>query len=203
MWRLVVSHYAERLDWIPSVGIPDVWVYHKGGNVTAWPRLPYVRRWIVVDNVGREAETIARHLSEEYHRLAPLTVFLQGDPAHNGHVIDTVRAFGKTEPLLSRFACRLLGAPILHADADGCPHHCGLAVQPTCVRTGSRRTSCEPPFTFAAGGQFIVRATRARRLGRARYVEIAQMLRREARYTRRAPLYPYIFERLWGRLLCD
>ena len=46
---------------------------------------------------------------------------------------------------------------------------------------------------------FFVRA-RARHLRREVYARITQQLRGEARYDRREPLYPYIYERLWKRL---
>jgi len=90
----------------------------------------------------------------------------------------------------------------MSAHADGCPNHCGLALQSTCERVATRRTSCKPPFAFAAGGQFVISRARAHKLNRARYADMVRMLNGEVWYKHRAPLYPYIFERLWGRVLC-
>lgn len=202
MWQLVVSHCRESLDWIPSLKFDRVVVYSKCG-VPPNESLPYV--WLNGSNVGREAETFARHLFEQYSALAPITAFLQGNPDHNGDVLQQLR---DTRHELNEMeaqrpdVCALLGHPIVTADADGCPYHCGLAVAATCERVGARRTDCKPPFSFAAGGQFVVTRARARRLSRVRYAQMLQLLRQEARYKRRAPLYPYVFERLWGRLLC-
>jgi hypothetical protein len=195
MWQLVVSHCNESLQWIPSVGIENVMVYTKCG---AAPNrtLPY--EWRTGENVGRETETFARHLLEQYDALAPYTVFVQGNLAHGGDVVEQLRALQKRPPS----ACALLGAPVVRARADGCPNHCGLAIQATCARLATAHTTCRAPFPFAAGGQFVLTRQRARALSRARYAEMLAMMRGEARYKRRAPLYPYVFERLWHKLLC-
>ena len=198
MWQLVVSHCRESLDWIPSIGIENVVVYTKCG-VKPNHSLPYTYR--AIQNVGREAETFARHLFEQYNHIAPITVFLQGDPRHSGAVLEEVRRLHGLREWTS--PCKLLGKPILHALSDGCPSHCGLAIKATCERLRTARATCEPPFLFAAGGQFILSRARAHRMGRRRYSVMKDLLTQESLYRLRAPLYPYVFERLWGALLCS
>lgn len=193
-WRIVITHLYESLDWVRAV-VPngtEVWVYHKGVAATRVVHDPSWR-WVVVPNIGREAETVARHLFEEYDALAPLTAFLQGNPEHGG----ALSMLGAAMSTPNATGCGVLGAPILSSQADGCPHHCGLAIRATCERL--RLPRCAAPFRFVAGGMFFVSRERARHLRREQYARMVQQLRSDARYDRRAPLYPYIYERLWKR----
>ena len=204
MWRLVITHLHEPLDWVRAAlpngtAAPEVWVYHKGAH-GGLPTYVYDPRWrwIEVPNVGREAETVARHLYEEYDALAPMTAFLQGSPRrHNGGVLDRLR-LEMASPRRNATGCTVLGAPMISVQTDGCPHHCGLALQATCERLQLPR--CAAPFRFAAGGMMAVSRERARRLRRETYKLMFAQLHGEARYTKRAPLYPYIYERLWKRV---
>ncbi len=196
LWRVVIAHLHESLDW--AIGaLPngtDVWVYHKGGALPADLYDPSWR-WLAVPNVGREAETVARHLYQEYDRLAPMTAFLQGNPEHNG---DVLFELGTVMNDRNASGCSALGGPLMNVQADGCPHHCGLAIKATCDALKLHR--CAPPFRFAAGGMFYVSRERARRLPRGTYSAMLAHLHGESRYTKRAPLYPYIYERLWKRV---
>lgn len=234
-WRVVVAHYREPLDWLlplmeQSREQASVYVYHKGGmgrgayaigNLTGLggARL----RWIDCDNIGREAETFARHLFDHYDGLATMTAFLQGNPvaSHFGKVLrETIRAMQRApvaRPVeLARspaWRCRLLGSPLMSVDGDGCKSHCGLAISPTCDHLsmhGARRgrafglaapsMRCQSPFWFASGGQFLLSRAAAHTRPRSLYGLIVRQLHAEAKYNGRQHLYPYIYERLWQRI---
>jgi hypothetical protein len=49
-------------------------IYHKWKE--SWPRFP-VKRWIKIENVGREGETYLQHIINNYNNLADITIFLQ------------------------------------------------------------------------------------------------------------------------------
>ena len=231
-WQFVVSHYKEKLDWLPQL-LKDtrlgrhagVFIYHKGGSGHSLiPHMENVSNanyfekglfsgsfsWKSIANVGREQETFVRHLLAFYNKLAPMTVFLQGNPVHSGTVLrdlkTTIRAMERRRPRHQLSKCGLLGGPLVRALADGCDNHCGIAIGTTCTKLtisnhGVRPISCEEPFYFTNGGMFYVARENVRVHDRALYRKIHRMLAGEARYKRRAPLYPYIFERLWERLL--
>jgi hypothetical protein len=72
--QVVVTAYAEDLDWIRLLPVPCV-VYHHG--LGAVPEgVPYVR----LRNVGREAHGYLTHIVTRYDELADVTVFCQGNP---------------------------------------------------------------------------------------------------------------------------
>src|ERR1035437_6304439 len=74
--QLVVSAYHEDLAWLAGVEC-DVLVYHKGGNCPQG--IPCVR----LPNIQREAGTYRYHIVTQYDSLAPITMFVQGDPFYH------------------------------------------------------------------------------------------------------------------------
>ena len=72
--EFVIAHYNEDLSWIQPFA-DYCHVYHKGNEKV--PRFD-VRWWEQLPNYGREAHTYLYHIIENYHRLADVTVFLQG-----------------------------------------------------------------------------------------------------------------------------
>lgn len=69
--QLIIAKYREDVSWATAVGY-DYIVYDKSGS-----SLPDARP---LENVGREAHTYFTHIVREYDRLAPVNVFVQGDP---------------------------------------------------------------------------------------------------------------------------
>lgn len=69
--KVIIARFREDVSWADGLGYPCV-IYDKSGEPAANARpLP---------NIGREAHTYFTHISAEYDRLAPMNVFLQGDP---------------------------------------------------------------------------------------------------------------------------
>ena len=255
-WELVISHFDEKLDWLPRLleetalskdRSASIVFYHKGGGKVRLENpieaaaaymedasnAQYLRSfngslaWYTARNVGREQETFVRHLSRGYNHLAPLTAFVQGNPNHSGNVLEDLKqAEGETysqdfqdattasyvfHAIRTRLVptprsiasdrCGLLGSPRVPSLADGCHNHCGLAVAATCAllrRAGGSgsRLSCREPFRFTNGGMFYTSRDAVWAHDRSLYRLMLGMLTGEARHTRRAPLYPYIYERL-------
>ncbi|EGB15462.1 hypothetical protein DND132_2258 [Pseudodesulfovibrio mercurii] len=69
--RVIIARYREDVSWASRLGCPHT-VYDKGGDLG-----PDARK---LPNIGREAHTYFTHIVNEYDALAPLNVFLQGDP---------------------------------------------------------------------------------------------------------------------------
>lgn len=69
--RLIIARYNEDVSWVKDVDC-DYVVYDKGDRLSA--------NSIVLENIGREAHTYLTHIVREYDTLAPINVFLQGDP---------------------------------------------------------------------------------------------------------------------------
>ena len=88
-YEFVVAHYDEDLGWLRQHA-DHCHVYDKSGDSAIdlsfklWERLP---------NVGRESNTYLHHIISNYHRLADVTVFLQGDS--NLHVKYTYSPIAK------------------------------------------------------------------------------------------------------------
>ena len=82
MFEIVISRFNENLDWVTSLKIPFQ-IYNKGGHL----ELPH----IVLNNIGREAQTYLHHLIVKFNSLAEYTVFLQGNPhRHTRNIISII-----------------------------------------------------------------------------------------------------------------
>lgn len=69
--RVVIAKYKEDISWAKSLGY-EYLVYDKSDDgVDSHIHLP---------NVGRESHTYLTHIVEWYDNLAPMTVFVQGNP---------------------------------------------------------------------------------------------------------------------------
>lgn len=184
-------------------------------------------KWYSVENVGREQETFTRYLHENYHNLTAMTVFLQGNPEHGDRgfegsvlrqlrraILHTRHADANTGDEQNVHVwrhgatahCALLGGPVVPTSGDGCPNHCGLAVAATCAKLRSvQRTrnllECQEPFDFVSGGMFYASRAAVHLNTRSVYRVLHETVHAERRFKRRTPLYPYVYERLWGRVL--
>lgn len=75
--ELVVSHYADKLDWLKAIeGKVGIRVYSK--NPSACPRLPVGPTGL--PNVGVNIHTFLHHIASRYDDLADWTVFTQDNP---------------------------------------------------------------------------------------------------------------------------
>lgn len=79
--KVIIARYKEDIGWADALEY-DYVVYDKGGNSKPSSR--------ILPNIGREAHTYFTHIVEEYDSLAPMNVFLQGDPFD--HIHDQGRA---------------------------------------------------------------------------------------------------------------
>lgn len=95
-YQLVVARYMESLDWVNMEPYNkfDVIVYNKGN-----PIQKEGVRVIDTPNVGREAASYLQHIVENYHNLAPVTVFLPG--SFHSHHYKLPRALKTCELVLS------------------------------------------------------------------------------------------------------
>ncbi|WP_272698758.1 DUF3431 domain-containing protein [Desulfovibrio sp. Fe33] len=83
--RVIIARYCEDVSWADALGFDHV-IYDKGGGLGPDAR--------VLPNIGREAHTYFSHIVAEYDALAPVNVFLQGDPFD--HLDDRGRATVET-----------------------------------------------------------------------------------------------------------
>ena len=72
-YEIVVAHYNEDLRWLAD----HCHVYHKGGNNWEWP--VEFKQWDTLPNVGHEGHTYLYHIITNYHRLANVSLFVQGE----------------------------------------------------------------------------------------------------------------------------
>jgi len=85
--QVIIARYREDIDWAEGLGY-DYVVYDKGDQP--------VTGSLVLPNIGREAHTYFTHIVREYDALAPVNVFLQGDP------FDHIDQAGRGTPELLR-----------------------------------------------------------------------------------------------------
>lgn len=92
---VIIARYNEPLDWIPQMLeiLPhaNIFVYNKGNDdidlITSASNVTIKK----LENIGREGETYARHIFENYDRLADMNIFLQADPfPHAPHLMTSL-----------------------------------------------------------------------------------------------------------------
>ena len=74
-YKFIIAHYNENLDWIKKEA-KNTYIYHKGNEIK--PRFDCFH-WEKLPNVGREGHTYLYHIIKNYHDLADINIFLQGD----------------------------------------------------------------------------------------------------------------------------
>ena len=74
--EFVISRYNENIEWLKSYADYSH-VYDKSGDSTAMDIT--FHQWESLPNVGREAHTYLHHIITNYHHLADVTVFIQGE----------------------------------------------------------------------------------------------------------------------------
>lgn len=165
--RIVVARFHEDLSWISdiisSLGRPaHVTVYDKSDSDDwdeAWSSS--VDRRVVVENVGREAETFARFVVDNYaawssapSAAADIVVFLQGNPFDHEafRVVEGQVAWALQQP--SSAGVLVLGK-LIRDDGMGYPNHPGLPIARSYeLLFGHARSN--PTWTFPNGAQYVV-----------------------------------------------
>lgn len=137
---VVVAKYTEDVSWTSL--LPPEWdviVYDKSDG-----SLP---------NVGREAETFARFVVEQYDTLAQWDhiVFLQGEPFDH---VAPAHMPTRDEDLRDLVGVAGLGVSYV-SDALGKPHHEGLPVQRAHELVFGEE-NVPPRWQFFAGAQYVV-----------------------------------------------
>jgi hypothetical protein len=75
-YKVVVSRYSEKLNWLSVFPTENVIIYNKGLDFTT----PYeVKR---LPNVGRESHTYLSYIVENYENLPDIVIFTQGGFDH-------------------------------------------------------------------------------------------------------------------------
>lgn len=79
--EIVIAKYKEDLSWITNLNDP-VTIYDKSEEP--------INNSIPLKNLGRESQTYVHHILSKYDALAPITVFLQGNPHDHITSIETL-----------------------------------------------------------------------------------------------------------------
>lgn len=176
---VVVAKYTEATDWVSTLPPHwDVFVYDK-----STPQF---------ENKGREAETMARFIFEQYDNLDSwdCAVFLQGHPfdhlAHGGCALPNDETVNVDA---------VVGLGAVHvSDGHGCPDHDGLPV----ARDHSLLFGVPVPVTwsFIAGAQFCVPVAKLRRRPKEFWHRLHDLLYKEV-------ICAWTMERLWVNAFCD
>jgi hypothetical protein len=173
---VVVAKYEEDTSWLDR--LPPEWetrVYDKGPSGTC-------------ENVGREAETYARCIYEEYDQLHAWDriVFLQGHPFdHDCSIEQIVR--GVEDPGLVAFG------QCLACDGHGAPHHLGgIKVAEAHAHLGLDPAVAERnQWIFCAGAQYSVPSSVLLKRPREFWKQVHDALYR-------GEICPWSMERLWA-----
>jgi hypothetical protein len=188
---IVVSHFEESLHWLSNISNASVIIYHKGSrhrcsdyaNENACKHW----KWIKTRNIGREQYTFISHIYHHYNKLSKYNLFLQGNPFSHLQRI----SFDKKNNF------QLLGN-MKKSFADGCPHHCGIAVKTSCEKFNVKH--CRSPFIFSAGGMWFATREKIQSFPQKNFKKILDAMHVEHYFYihfKREPIYDYIFERLW------
>ena len=107
---IVISRYAENLDWITRIPDEfDVHIVNKGARLTAGPVLARAASVTERPNHGRESETFLSHIiaGKGAGESGDFTVFAQGDPfEHSPDIIELLgqwRQWSAVQPLSWRW----------------------------------------------------------------------------------------------------
>ena len=72
-----MAHYDKDLSWLLPYA-DHCHVYHKGGSKGSEAEIKF-KKWDTLPNVGRESHTYLHHIINNYHCLADVTLFVQGE----------------------------------------------------------------------------------------------------------------------------
>lgn len=193
--RICIARYTEPVDWISAVttATTAVTVYDKGNG--AYP------------NVGREAETFARCIVDDYDKLVSgeidVITFLQGFPFDHVPVHNLAESIKSVDGMSrSQKTSVLIPHGTMHiSDRCGRPDHPGLPIGdawrtisslPGFNRVDDAETDTES-FTFVAGAQYTVGSNRVTQHS----VEFWKTLRR---LLADHVICPWTMERCWMRV---
>jgi hypothetical protein len=91
--RVVVTRYAEAVDWLAPFGA-DVIVYNKGPSLVV--NAEAFGKVVASPNVGREIHASLSYIIDEWDRLPDFTVFCQAD------ALAALTKVGQADPGISR-----------------------------------------------------------------------------------------------------
>lgn len=90
--EIVVTRASEDIQWIDAFSDIPTTVYNRKGSDTLLPTPRPNLNVIESENIGREDDSMMRHIVNNYDSLPDVTVFLQGWPfLHCGDVVRTIR----------------------------------------------------------------------------------------------------------------
>lgn len=171
---VVVAKYDEDISWLDK--LPSDWekrVYDKG------PSGEY-------ENVGREAETFARFIVDEYDRIHTWDriLLLQGHPFDHECTLDHI-IHSPEDPHPVAFG------QVLACDGNGAPHHKGLKVAEAHAMLGlDPAIAAQNLWPFCAGAQFSLPPSAILKRSRDFWEKV-----HDALYT--GAICPWTMERLW------
>ena len=171
--RIVVARYQEDVaPWVNKLVTKgyDVIVYDKGQSQLQSESFHSKCTIVRCENVGREAETWLRHITDNYDELADLTIFLQGSPYDHANIapndIDAlVSTIDKTVNDLNDFnseaiACVPFGnMPLLHEPRGQYglnsvePYHAEIVKDMDCIPFALQN---HEKWFFSPGAQYAV-----------------------------------------------
>ena len=185
-----VARYTEPVDWISALGSDVVTIVYDKGN-GSYP------------NVGREAETFARCIVDEYAKLESgeigVITFLQGFPFDHVPIQNLVESM-KSVDTSQKTSSRSIPHGTMHvSDRHGRPDHPGLPIGDA-WRVISSIPGFKPDddtdtdkFNFVAGAQYTVDSNRITQHSVEFWITLHKLLFDQI-------VCPWTMERLWMRV---
>ena len=185
-----VARYTEPVDWISALGSDVVTIVYDKGN-GSYP------------NVGREAETFARCIVDEYAKLESgeigVITFLQGFPFDHVPIQNLVESM-KSVVTSQKTSSRSIPHGTMHvSDRHGRPDHPGLPIGDA-WRVISSIPGFKPDddtntdkFNFVAGAQYTVDSNRITQHSVEFWITLHKLLFDQI-------VCPWTMERLWMRV---
>ena len=184
-----VARYTEPVDWISALGSDVVTIVYDKGN-GSYP------------NVGREAETFARCIVDEYAKLESgeigVITFLQGFPFDHIPILNLVESMKSVDT--SRSQKTSIPHGTMHvSDRHGRPDHPGLPIGDA-WRVISSIPGFKPDddtdtdkFNFVAGAQYTVDSNLITQHSVEFWITLHKLLFDQI-------VCPWTMERLWMRV---
>ena len=188
---VVVSRYAESIQWADELPSGNVVIYNKAGD-----RLQSAHAVVCLPNVGREGHTFYTHIVNNYDTLPDYTFFLQGNPFdHCPKLMDVIhRITQKIVDTHTIVESEIGFYPLSHSVAryslDGCPQHPGLPLRRVFQTIFKTDTFPKEELVFYPGGQFAVSKRNILLRPKSMYETIVAMLE-----TGCDPIEGYVVER--------
>jgi hypothetical protein len=175
---LVVAKYQEDTSWADVLMHCAVFVYEKSPLVQEKPAFAANatghrgrqhrgrhrgQHLIKTPDIGREDWAYLFHVTQHYHNLADVTIFVQGIPFTHQTTPQSLQQFIIQQNMRPKFEA--LSGVYLESDADGLPHHASLCVGwgPKCIDRlfgvlleFEDRCTLPKSYLFSPGAQYAV-----------------------------------------------